>query len=459
MNFLTDSSIDLLLSKQRKFFASNQTKSISFRRTALEKLLTACFKYEKEILTALHADLRKSPEEAFLTEFNFVVSEIKLHLKNLNKWSASKRISTPLILRPSRSRIYYEPLGVNLVIAPWNYPFLLLFSPLVGVLSSGCCAILKPSADSKHTAEIMDHIIREIFQEGHISIVHGEKKENQILFKKRFDHIFFTGGSELGKIVMRSAAEFLTPVTLELGGKSPCIVDESADLKIAAKRIAWSKTINSGQTCVAPDYVLVVDRLKEQLMFHINEEWNKMYGGDALASEMYPKIIHKGHYDRLVGLIDPVKVKYGGNKNDETLQISPTILEGVTLDDPVMKEEIFGPILPVIGVDSMKEAIDFIHKFEKPLALYYYGNSNEAKSVLKKTSSGGACINDAMMHIANPNLPFGGVGHSGYGAYHGYDSFLCFTHKKAVVSTPTWIDLPFKYVPFKGFKWLKKFLT
>ena len=334
-------------------------------------------------------------------------------------------------MRPSRSRIYYEPLGVNLVIAPWNYPFLLLFSPLIGVLSSGCCAVLKPSADSKYTAEVMDKIIRETFQDEHISIVHGEKKENQILFKKRFDHIFFTGGSELGKIVMRSAAEFLTPVTLELGGKSPCIVDESADLKIAAKRIAWSKTINSGQTCVAPDYVLVANSLKKQLMFHINEEWNKMYGGDPLNSDMYPKIIHKGHYDRLLRLIDQTKVKYGGNKNDETLQIAPTILEGVTLDEPVMKEEIFGPILPVISVNSLQEAIDLIHKFEKPLALYYYGNSKEAKTVLNQTSSGGVCINDAMMHIANSNLPFGGVGHSGYGSYHGYDSFLCFTQESS----------------------------
>lgn len=459
MNFLTDSSIDTLLSKQKKFFGSNQTKSIAFRRNALKKLLKVCLKYEKDILNVLHQDLRKSPEEAFLTEFSFVVAEIKLHLKNLNKWSSSKRVTTPLILRPSRSRIYYEPLGVNLVIAPWNYPFLLLFSPLIGVLSSGCCAVLKPSADSKHTAELMDKIISQTFDEGHISIVHGEKKENQILFKKRFDHIFFTGGSELGKIVMRAAAEFLTPVTLELGGKSPCIVDESANLKIAAKRIAWSKTINSGQTCIAPDYVLVSNDLKEELMFLINEEWNKMYGGSILSSDKYPKIIHKGHYDRILGLIEPKKVKYGGDKNDDTLQISPTILDGVTLDDPVMKEEIFGPILPVIGVDSLQEAIDIIHEFEKPLALYYYGNSKEAENVLKKTSSGGACINDAMMHIANTNLPFGGVGQSGYGAYHGYDSFLCFTHKKGVVTTPTWIDLPFKYVPFKGFKWLKKFLT
>mgnify|MGYP001304402471 CR=1 FL=1 len=459
MNFLTDSSIDTLLSKQKKFFGSNQTKSIAFRRNALKKLLKVCLKYEKDILNVLHQDLRKSPEEAFLTEFSFVVAEIKLHLKNLNKWSSSKRVTTPLILRPSRSRIYYEPLGVNLVIAPWNYPFLLLFSPLIGVLSSGCCAVLKPSADSKHTAELMDKIISQTFDEDHISIVHGEKKENQILFKKRFDHIFFTGGSELGKIVMRAAAEFLTPVTLELGGKSPCIVDESANLKIAAKRIAWSKTINSGQTCIAPDYVLVSNDLKEELMFLINEEWNKMYGGSILSSDKYPKIIHKGHYDRILGLIEPKKVKYGGDKNDDTLQISPTILDGVTLDDPVMKEEIFGPILPVIGVDSLQEAIDIIHEFEKPLALYYYGNSKEAENVLKKTSSGGACINDAMMHIANTNLPFGGVGQSGYGAYHGYDSFLCFTHKKGVVTTPTWIDLPFKYVPFKGFKWLKKFLT
>ena len=459
MDFLTDSSIDDLLSKQKNFFASNQTKSISFRKNALQKLLKACLKYENEILIALHKDLRKSSEEAFLTEFSFVVNEIKLHMKNLYKWSAPRRVSTPLVLMPSRSQIYYEPLGVSLVIAPWNYPFLLLFSPLIGVLSSGCCAVLKPSPDSKYTAEIMEKIIKETFDEGHIAIVHGEKKENQILFKKRFDHIFFTGGSELGKIVMRAAAEFLTPVTLELGGKSPCIVDESADLKVTAKRIAWSKTINAGQTCIAPDYVLVANDLKEQLMFHINEEWTKMYGGDVLGSEMYPKIIHQGHYNRLLGLIDSDKIKYGGDKNDETLQIAPTILDRVTLDDAVMKEEIFGPILPVIGIKSMEEANHIIQEFEKPLALYYFGNSNKAKNILNKTSSGGACINDAIMHIANPNLPFGGVGQSGHGAYHGHDSFLCFTHKKAVATTPTWIDLPFKYVPFKGFKWLKKFLT
>jgi len=283
--------------------------------------------------------------------------------------------------------------------------------------------------------------------------------ENQILFKKRFDHIFFTGGSALGKIVMRAAAEFLTPVTLELGGKSPCIVDRSASLKVAAKRIAWSKTINAGQTCIAPDYLLVHNSIKEALMKEIDCAWNEMYGSPVLASPNYPKIIHQRHFDRLVKLLDSSKIKFGGAVNKETCQIAPTILKDVSTDDPIMQEEIFGPLLPVIGFDTIEEALALIHKFEKPLAVYYYGNSSKAQPVLNKISSGGACINDAMMHMANPNLPFGGVGHSGFGAYHGYNSFLCFSHRKSVLTTPTWIDLPFKYVPFKGFKWLKKFLT
>ena len=459
MDFLTDSGIDALLQEQNKFFSSQQTKAISFRRDALKRLLASCLKYEENILKALHQDLNKSNEEAYLTEFSLVVSEIKLHLKKLNTWSASKRIKTPLVLRPSRSRIYYDPIGINLIIAPWNYPFFLLFSPLVGVLSSGSCAILKPSADSKHTACIMDVIIKETFDPKHISIVHGDKIENQILFKKRFDHIFFTGGSALGKIVMKAAAEFLTPVTLELGGKSPCIIDKSAALKVAAKRIAWSKTINAGQTCIAPDYLLVHHSIKNELMEEIHSAWNKMYGSPVLNSSNYPKIIHQKHFDRLIGLMDRSKIKYGGKSNANTLQIEPTILSDITTKDAVMQEEIFGPILPVISFENIDEAIKIIDEFEKPLALYYYGDSNQAKSVLNKTSSGGACINDAMIHVANPNLPFGGVGHSGYGAYHGYESFLCFSHRKAVVTTPTWIDLPFKYVPFKGFKWLKKFMT
>jgi len=457
MKFLTEPEVDSLLEGQRTFFATQQTKAITFRRGALKKLLIACKKYEPEITTALYQDLKKSKEEAFLTEFSLVVSEIKLHLKKLDEWSAPKRVKTPFYLWPSVSRIHYEPLGIHLVIAPWNYPFLLLFTPLIGVLSSGSCAVLKPSPDAQHTAIVMEKIIKETFQPEHITIVHGEKKENQILFKKRFDHIFFTGGSALGKIVMRAASEYLTPVTLELGGKSPCIVDKSANIKIAAKRIAWSKTINSGQTCIAPDYILVDQQIKEELMTKIHEEWNKMYGTPILESEHYPRIIHRGHYDRLIGLMNGSQVKYGGQTKESTLQISPTILDEVSLEDPIMKEEIFGPILPVIGFDKIEDAINIIEQFEKPLALYYYGK--DSRSLLQRTSSGGVCINDGMLHIANPNLPFGGVGHSGHGSYHGYQSFLCFSHAKAVVKSQTWIDLPFKYVPFKGFKWLRKFLA
>ena len=456
MKLLTENRLDELLRNQKTFFQSHQTKSISFRKKNLEKLLNTVLLNENQIADALKKDLNKSFQEAYLTEISIVKAEIKFHLKHLRKWTRLKKVPTPLHLLPSRSHIQYEPLGVALVIAPWNYPFQLLFSPLVGVISSGCCAILKPSPDTPHTALLMENIIREAFEEEYITVVHGAKDENQLLFKKRFDHIFFTGSTRLGKIVMKAAAEFLTPVVLELGGKSPCIVDEHADLEISAKRIAWSKSINAGQTCIAPDYLLVHQSVKEKLIQKIEKYWIEMFGENPFDSEYYPRIVNDAAFDRLNGFLENGIIKAGGKTDKESRYIQPTILDNVSLEDPIMKEEIFGPILPIISFNDISSAFEIINHFEKPLAIYYFGPSRSAKEVMLKTSSGGACINDGLLHIVNHNLPFGGVGHSGTGSYHGHESFLCFSNAKAILHSPTWIDLPFKYVPFKGFRWIKK---
>ena len=458
MKLLTENRLDELLNKQKQFFASHQTKDIDFRRKSLKKLLNAVESNEREIAEALKKDLNKSFQEAYLTEISLVKSEIKFHLKNLSKWAKVQRVSTPVYLLPSRSKIQYEPLGISLIIAPWNYPFQLVFCPLVGVISSGCCAILKPSPNAPNTALLMEKIIAEVFSEEYISLVHGDKEETQLLLKKRFDHIFFTGSTRVGKIVMKAAAEFLTPVVLELGGKSPCIVDESANIEVSAKRIAWSKAINAGQTCIAPDYVLVHQNIKEELISKIENYWVEMYGENPMNSEFYPRIIHESAFDRLSKLLSNGTIRAGGEMNRENRYMQPTILDNVHLNDSVMQEEVFGPILPIISFNELSNAFDIIDQFEKPLAIYYYGAGKTAKDVMYKTSSGGACINDGLIHIVNHHLPFGGVGHSGTGSYHGYQSFLCFSNAKAIVHSPTWIDLPFKYVPFKWFKWIKKII-
>lgn len=456
MNLLTENRLDQILNKQRTFFKSHTTKDVSFRKEKLKKLLRVVEAYESEIADALKKDLNKSFQEAYLTEISLVKSEIKFHLKNLKKWTKVQRVSTPIYLLPSRSRIQYEPLGVSLIIAPWNYPFQLVLCPLVGVISSGCCAILKPSADAPNTALIIEKMISETFEEDYISTVHGDKAETQLLLKNKFDHIFFTGSSKVGKIVMKAASEFLTPVVLELGGKSPCIVDESANIEISAKRIAWSKAINAGQTCIAPDYILVHQSVKDDLISKINKYWIKAYGENPMQSEFYPKIINDTAFERLSELLSKGTIMSGGETNKANRYIQPTIIVDVGLNDDVMKDEIFGPILPIITFNELSDALKIIDKFEKPLALYYYGSDKTAQEVMYKTSSGGACINDGLLHIVNHNLPFGGVGNSGIGSYRGYEGFKCFSNPKSILQTPTWIDLPFKYPPFKWFNWIKK---
>lgn len=450
--------IDDMLRQQQELFASHQTKAIKFRLEQLRKLKRAINKYEPKIADALWADLHKSFEEAYLTEISIVKQEIDNHIKHLKKWAKPKRVPTPIHLLPSKGKIIYEPLGVSLIVAPWNYPFQLLMNPLVGSISAGNCAILKPSPYTANTARVLEEMIKETFSPNYIGIVQGGRNTNGILFSKQFDTIFFTGSPTLGRVVMKAAAEHLTPVVLELGGKSPCIVDKDANLKIAAKRIAWGKTINAGQTCIAPDYVLAHGSIKEKLIREIANTIDEMFGKDIKSSKFYPRIVNHQAHDRLVGYLKEGTVKFGGEYDRSDRFISPTILDDVLPEHSVMQDEIFGPILPILSFDEIDDALKFINSREKPLAFYYFGKSKNAKEVLYRSTSGGACINDTLMHITNHHLPFGGVGNSGLGKYHGKTSFLAFSNLRSIVSTPTWIDLPLKYAPFKYFKLIRKIL-
>lgn len=458
MEETTPTRITSLLDEQRRFFASGKTRELAFRKEALKQFLQAIKDFEQPLSDALWADLHKSPEEAYLTEISIVQQEVRHHLTYLRHWAKPKQVPTPIQLFPSSGRLLCEPLGIALIIAPWNYPFQLLMNPLVGAISSGCCAMLKPSPYTPSVARVMEEMIARTFDPGHISVVQGGRSVNGELLKQRFDAIFFTGSPSLGKVVMRAAAEHLTPVALELGGKSPCIVDTGANLTVAAKRIAWGKTINAGQTCIAPDYLLVHQSVKEELLHKIGEAINGMYGPDIRQSRYYPRIVTHEAFERIRKLMLHGRIVYGGEVVPEEKFIAPTIIDDVQPGFPVMQEEIFGPVLPVMTFSSIQEAIAFVSQQEKPLAFYYFGKQAAARDILAKTSSGGGCINDTIMHIVNDKLPFGGVGNSGMGKYHGYESFLAFSNRRAMVTTPTCIDLPFRYPPFRYFGLLKKML-
>lgn len=452
----SENSIVEYIANQKVFFSTHQTKVINFRLAQLRKLKKVILQNQQKIEQALWKDLHKSPEEAYLTEISIVTGEIDNHIKQLKKWAKPKRVSTPIHLLPSSSKIIYEPLGVALIVSPWNYPFQLVFNSLVGAISSGCCSVLKPSPDTPTIAKLMEAMIVENFDSNYICVVQGGREVNTILFAQRFDIIFFTGSSKVGKVVMKAAAENLTPVVLELGGKSPCIVDADADIDIAAKRIIWGKLINAGQTCIAPDYLFAHESIKDKLLTKIATNIQLMYGENIKESRFYPRIVNKRAVDRLAELVHQGTIHTGGEIDAEELFVAPTIIDNVQPDFLVMQEEIFGPILPVMTFKHIDETINYINMNEKPLALYYFGKNKKAKEVLAKTTSGGACVNDTLMHIGNHNLPFGGVGDSGMGKYHGYESFLAFSNKRAVVTAPTWIDIPFKYVPFKYFNIIKK---
>lgn len=450
--------IESLIKNHKQYFSEQHTKDVHFRINQLQKLKRSILQNENEIAQALHDDLKKSYEEAYLTEISIVLSEIDFHLKNIKSWAKPQRVSTPMHLLPSSSKLIYEPLGLALIVSPWNYPFQLVINPLVGAISSGCCAIVKPSPYTPAVANVLDKIIKQTFDENYISIVQGDREVNTNLFNQKVDIIFFTGSPALGKVVMSAAAKNLTPVILELGGKSPCIVDKDANLSVSAKRIIWGKSINAGQTCIAPDYVFVHKSVKESLIVEMKKAIEELYGNDVQKNNYFPRIVNRSAFDRLLKYLENANVRIGGKFNAEDKFIEPTIIDNVSLDDQIMQDEIFGPILPLLSFNNIDETFEYINKNEKPLAFYYFGTNEKAKEVIANTSSGGACINDTLMHIANHNLPFGGVGNSGLGKYHGKESFLAYSNRRAIISTPTWIDMPFKYPPFRYFRLIKKIL-
>ncbi len=445
------------ISKLRAFYGARQTRDIGFRLEMLKKLRKSILKYETELTDALYRDLRKSPEEAYLTEISIVLHEIENHIANLKRWVRPERVRTPWYLFPSTAKILFEPLGVALIIAPWNYPFQLLINPLVGAISAGCCAMLKPSPYTPAISAVMEELVRETFDPGFVSLVQGGREVNQALLSHRFDMIFFTGSPSVGKVVMKAAAEHLTPVVLELGGKSPCIVDHDANIKVAARRIAWGKTINAGQTCIAPDYLYVHESVKEELLSALIEQISDMYGHDIRASKYYPRIVNRNAADRIRKLMEHGNIVSGGEVDIEDRYIAPTIIDQVEPGFPVMQEEIFGPVLPVMTFADMDEVISYLNGTEKPLALYYFGSRSGARRVIGNTTSGGGCINDTILHVANHHLPFGGTGNSGMGRYHGKESFLAFSNRRSLLRSSLLFDNPVKYVPFRGFRFLKRF--
>lgn len=451
---LTD--IETQVKAHHNFFATHQTKDINFRLKQLKKLKQAVLKFQPKIEAALWHDLHKSPEEVYLAEISIVLNEIDYHIKHLSRWAKPKRVGTPLFIKPSSSKLIHEPYGVAFVMAPWNYPFQLLINPFVGAISSGCCALLKPAPQTPTVATVIQEMIAETFDPSYVSIVQGNRQENTHLFAQKFDVICFTGSPDLGRMIMQAAAKNLTSVILELGGKSPCIVDKDANLDIAAKRIVWGKLINAGQTCIAPDYLFAHKDIKEGLLTKMKKHIVAMYGDNPQESRFFPRIVNSGAFDRVTSYLEGMEIVTGGQTDRDDLYIAPTILDNVKPTDAIMQDEIFGPILPVMTFDNLDTVLNYVNTHEKPLAFYFFGTQNKAKYMLQHTSSGGGCINDTLVHIANHNLPFGGVGNSGMGNYHGKRSFEAFSHKRGIVSTPTWIDIPLKYIPFKHFKLLKK---
>lgn len=450
--------IDTIIEEQRNYFASNATLCRKFRKEQLKKLQKALKDWEKPLCDALWQDLHKSCEEAVMTELSIVAGEIKNHLSHLRGWMKRRCVATPLKMMPSRSSTVSEPLGNALIISPWNYPVQLLLNPLVGAISSGCTAILKPSPYVPNVSRVIEKMISATFGREYIAVVQGNRDTNSHLLEQRFDIIFFTGSPALGRMVMSAAAKHLTPVVLELGGKSPCIVDKDADIDVAARRIAWGKTLNAGQTCIAPDYLLIHESREKEFVEAYRKALLKLHGADIKSSRHYVRIVNDKAFERITGYIKGASIELGGKHDAKERFIEPTLLSNVSPDDPVMQEEIFGPVLPMIPFKERSEAVEFVRKREKPLALYYFGKAKDGKEILRLTSAGGSCINDTIMHIANENLPFGGVGNSGMGHYHGKLSFEAFSHKRAVVTTATWLDLPFRYMPYKMFSLVKKLL-
>ncbi len=452
--------LDTVASLQTSF-KSGKTRSLEWRKSQLDALKRLLIENEKEILHALHQDLGKSESEAYVAEHGFLLSDIKHTQKHLNKWMQPRKVSTPLIAWPGKSFQQPEPLGTVLIIGAWNYPLQLLLAPYIAALAAGNCAVLKPSELAVETSAIVAKLIPQYMDTSCVEVIEGGKEESSALLACKWDHIFYTGGEAVGKIVMSAAARHLTPVTLELGGKSPCIVDSSTNLKITARRIVWGKWMNAGQTCIAPDYVLVVKGFEQKLIDAIKKELKSQFGKNPFSSKDYGNIINTRHLHRLQGYLDGVNVVYGGDINEARPAMTPTLVLDPAKDSAIMQEEIFGPILPIVPVASIDEAIGFINDRPKPLALYAFSDDDKVlNNIIEKTSSGSVCTNDTMIFMTNPELPFGGVGNSGMGSYHGQAGFDTFSHVKTVMKRAFALDAPVRYAPFSKFKLslLKKFL-
>lgn len=450
---MTEQEIKDILQQQNHFFSSGKTIPAEFRLKQLESLKEAMIRHEADLAAALKEDLGKSRMESYMCEIGLTLSELTWMQKHLRSLMRSKRVSTPAAQFAAKSFRSPSPYGTVLIMSPWNYPVLLTLDPLIDAIAAGNTAVVKPSAYAPCTFDVMKTMIEECFPAHYVAVVDGDRAENQALLQQRFDMIFFTGGKTVGREVLRHAAEYLTPVTLELGGKSPCIVDSTAKIRLAAKRIVFGKYLNCGQTCVAPDYILCDKRIRDELITAILAEIEKQFGKEPLKNPNYGKIINEKHFERILGLINGEKLVYGGQSEPESLRIAPTVLNNITWDDAVMGEEIFGPLLPILTFDTLDEALDTVESHPHPLALYFFSEDKAAqKKVLDTCRFGGGCINDTIIHLATSDMPFGGVGESGMGSYHGRVGFETFSHYRSIVDKKTWMDLPIRYQKYTGLK-------
>ncbi|HJC15555.1 MAG TPA: aldehyde dehydrogenase [Candidatus Fusicatenibacter intestinigallinarum] len=449
---MNESEIRQIVEKQRAYFYTGATLPLEGRIRALKKLRTYIREHEAELNQAIREDLGKSAYESYMCETGLVLTEITYMLRHIRSFAREKTVYTPLAQFPSRSFVKPSPYGVTLIMSPWNYPFLLTIDPLADAIAAGNTAVIKPSAYSPCTSRAIRTMIRECFPEEYVAVVTGGRAENTCLLNEPFDYIFFTGSQAVGKEVMAHAARHLTPVTLELGGKSPCIIEKTADLPLAAKRIVFGKYLNCGQTCVAPDYIYCDEEIRDRLVEEIRKQIRKQFGPSPLTNNDYGNIINEKHFDRIMGLIDPEKVVWGGKSDKSTRKIEPTLMNHVTFNDAVMQEEIFGPVLPVLTYDSLDAAIEKINSMPHPLALYLFTSDKQAaKKVMSRCGFGGGCINDTIIHLATSEMGFGGFGESGMGSYHGKEGFRTFSHNKSIVDKKTWLDLPMRYQPYKKF--------
>jgi len=439
------------IQNQEEYFKNGETLPIRKRKKLLKNLKREILSNEDKIFKALNDDLKKCSYETYLTEIGILITEIDLFVKNIEQWAKPKKVKSSLLSFPASDYIYSEPYGKVLVISPWNYPFQLAILPVMSAVAAGNTVVLKPSEHAPHTSRLVKKILESVFEKSHVLVIEGAAKIASKLLEYRWDYIFFTGSVRIGKIVAAAAAKHLTPITLELGGKNPCIIDDTIDLKLTARRIVWGKFVNAGQTCIAPDFLIVKNNVKDKLITHLSEEIKNAYGENPKNSEDYPRIVNKNNLSRLSELIKDTKIVYGGDYDLETCYFSPTIIDEPGIESSVMAEEIFGPILPIISYENENDIEKLVLKFEKPLALYVFStNTKFSEKIIRKYSFGGGAINDTIIHCGNPNLPFGGVGHSGIGAYHGKLSFDMLSHKKSIVKKGNWLDIKIRYAPYKG---------